>query len=324
MLKTDATVVQRLRECRRCPLCQAEYGGAGRRDGVQPGVRQLQRPGEDAVGSFALVGRLVERPRLRCWRRTGPVCDRLGDLGLDPVPFDVLRCHRSPANLRPGQPARRHGAQLDDGQAGTAGENCGRLWPGARSNRRSRPARPYHTGQRFTASWPRGRWLAPALESFRLGILRGTREKTQPEVLANFETSLGVLRKVADITEDLVLPDFPFDAAAGIIIDAEAASAFESLFESGRITRLTAPEDRLGGYPGQVLLAKDYLRALRIRRPASVALDRLLSGFDAIVAPSLPTVAWPLDTAFDKVYPQFPGGTNISGPANLAGVPGSF
>jgi aspartyl-tRNA(Asn)/glutamyl-tRNA(Gln) amidotransferase subunit A len=163
-----------------------------------------------------------------------------------------------------------------------------------------------------------------ASKHFRLGILRGTREKTQPEVLANFETSLGVLRKVADITEDVVLPDFPFDAAAGIIIDAEAASAFESLFESGRITRLTAPEDRLGGYPGQVLLAKDYLRALRIRRPASVALDRLLSGFDAIVAPSLPTVAWPLDTAFDKVYPRFPGGTNISGPANLAGVPGLF
>jgi aspartyl-tRNA(Asn)/glutamyl-tRNA(Gln) amidotransferase subunit A len=35
-------------------------------------------------------------------------------------------------------------------------------------------------------------------------------------------------------------------------------------------------------------------------------------------------VAWPLDAAFDKVYPNYPGGTNISGAANLCGVPGLF
>ena len=126
------------------------------------------------------------------------------------------------------------------------------------------------------------------------------------------------------MVEDLELPDFPYDAAASVIIDSEAASAFEPLFESGRITELTAPEDRLGGYPGQVVLAKDYLRALRVRRPAARALDALLADVDAIAAPTLPTVAWPLDTPFDKVYPDFPGGTNIAGAANLCGVPGLF
>jgi len=159
---------------------------------------------------------------------------------------------------------------------------------------------------------------------YRIGILRGTREKTQREVLRNFEASLAVLRNFCDVVEDLEFPDLPFDAAASVIIDAEAASAFEPLFESGRITELTAPEDRLGGYAGQVVLAKDYLRALRVRRVAAARLDRLLSGVDAIAAPSLPTVAWPLDTPFDKVYPTYPGGTNISGAANLCGVPGLF
>jgi Asp-tRNA(Asn)/Glu-tRNA(Gln) amidotransferase A subunit family amidase len=159
---------------------------------------------------------------------------------------------------------------------------------------------------------------------FRIGVLRGTRDKTQPEVLRNFDASLAVLRESADLVDDLELPDLPADAAASVIIDAEAASAFEPLFESGRITRLTAPEDRLGGYPGQVVLAKDYLRALRVRRIAAVALDRLLSEVDAIAAPSLPTVAWPLDTPFDKVYPEFPGGASIGGMANLCGVPGLF
>ena len=111
---------------------------------------------------------------------------------------------------------------------------------------------------------------------------------------------------------------------ASIVIDAECASAFEPLFQSGRVTELTAPEDRIGGYSGQVLLAKDYLRALRLRRPAAQALDRLLVTVDAIAAPTLPTVAWPIDAPFDKVYPDYPGGASIGGAANLSGVPGLF
>src|SRR6185503_3437226 len=134
-----------------------------------------------------------------------------------------------------------------------------------------------------------------ASRRFRIGILKGTREKVQPEVLQNFEKSLSVLREFSDVVEDLELPDLPFDAAASIIIDAEGASAFEPLFENGGITTLTAPEDRLGGYAGLVIPAKDYLRALRVRRIAAKALDGLLGQVDAIAAPSLPTVAWPID-----------------------------
>jgi aspartyl-tRNA(Asn)/glutamyl-tRNA(Gln) amidotransferase subunit A len=170
-------------------------------------------------------------------------------------------------------------------------------------------------------------WEPPKTEArrrFRFGVLKGTLDKTQHEVRHNFNVSLAILREMGDVAEGLELPDLPFDAMAGVIIEAEAASAFEPLFESGRITRLTAPEDRIGGYAGQVVLAKDYLRALRLRRMAAASLHGVLSGFDAVVAPSLPTIAWPIDKAFDKVYPDYPGGTNISGAANLCGVPGLF
>lgn len=165
---------------------------------------------------------------------------------------------------------------------------------------------------------------APSSRRYRLGILRGSRDGIQPEVLKNFDAALQQLGDFADVVEDLALPNFPFDAAARIILGAEAASAFEPLIESGRITQLTAPEDRIGGYAGQVILAKDYLRALRVRRPAVHALDRLLSGVDAILAPSRPTVAWPLDVTFDKAYPKIPRRTQISGAANLCGVPALF
>ncbi|MFZ5622864.1 MAG: amidase [Gemmatimonadota bacterium] len=164
-----------------------------------------------------------------------------------------------------------------------------------------------------------------ARRRFRIGLLAGTLEKLQPEVKANFEASLEVMREFADVVDDQVkLPDFPYEAAAGLIIQVEGAAAFEPLFESGRITELTAPEDRIGGYSGLVVPAKDYLRALRVRRPAGLALDRMLSQFDALAAPTLPTVAWPLDAAFDKVYPETQGGRSIAGAANLCGVPAVF
>jgi aspartyl-tRNA(Asn)/glutamyl-tRNA(Gln) amidotransferase subunit A len=181
------------------------------------------------------------------------------------------------------------------------------------------PADPSALGREFVYPDP-----AKSRKRFRLGILKGTLEKTQPEVRRNFQDALSVLREFAELEDGLELPQYPYEAMASIVIDAEAASAFEPLFQSGRITELTAPEDRIGGYAGQVVLAKDYIRALRLRRPAAVALDRLLRRVDAVVAPTLPTVAWPIDAAFDKVYPDYSGGANISGPANLCGVPGIF
>jgi aspartyl-tRNA(Asn)/glutamyl-tRNA(Gln) amidotransferase subunit A len=319
MLKTDATVVQRLRSAGAvlcAKLSMVELAGGM---GYNQAFASFNGPGKTPWDPSRWSGGSSSGPGSAVG--AGLVPFAIGSETWGSIQFPSTFC--GVTGLRPtyGR-VSRHGAMalswtMDKlGPLGRTAEDCGWVLEAIAG---VDPLDPTTLTQQFTVPAS-----TSASKRFRLGILRGTREKTQPEVLANFETSLGVLRKVADITEDLVLPDFPFDAAAGIIIDAEAASAFEPLFESGRITRLTAPEDRLGGYPGQVLLAKDYLRALRIRRPASVALDRLLSGFDAIVAPSLPTVAWPLDTAFDKVYPQFPGGTNISGPANLAGVPGLF
>ena len=318
MLKTDATVVQRLRQAGAilcAKLSMVELAGGM---GYNQAFASFSGPGKTPWDPSRWSGGSSSGPGSAVG--AGLVPFAIGSETWGSIQFPSAFC--GVTGLRPtyGR-VSRHGAMalswtMDKlGPLARTAEDCGLVLEAISG---ADPLDPTTFSERFSAS-QRG-----VAGRYRLGVLRGTREKTQPEVLANFEASLGVLRQIADITEDVVLPDFPYDAAAGIIIDAEAASAFEPLFESGRITRLTAPEDRLGGYPGQVLLAKDYLRALRIRRPAAVALDRLLGGFDAIVAPSLPTVAWPLDTAFDKVYPTFPGGTNISGAANLSGVPGLF
>jgi aspartyl-tRNA(Asn)/glutamyl-tRNA(Gln) amidotransferase subunit A len=69
---------------------------------------------------------------------------------------------------------------------------------------------------------------------------------------------------------------------------------------------------------------REYLRVLRLRRPAAAALDRLLAQVDALLAPSLPTVAWPAEASAAQVYPEYPGGTSIAGAANLCGAPALF
>ena len=319
MLKGDATVIRRLRAagavlCAKLAMVELA-GGMGYNQAFASFTGPGKTPwdptrwsGGSSSGSGSAVG-------------AGLVPFAIGSETWGSIQFPAAFC--GVTGLRPtyGR-VSRHGAMalswtMDKlGPLGRTAEDCG-LVLAAMAGRD--PADPSSLPGRYefpVKSGRRGR--------YRIGILRGTLDKTQPEVRRNFEASLAVLRDFADIREDLVLPDFPYDAMASTIIDAEAASAFEPLIQSGRITELTAPEDRVGGYSGQVLPAKDYLRALRLRRPAGAALDRVLAGVDAIAAPSLPTVAWPIDAPFDKVYPDYPGGTSIGGAANVCGVPGIF
>ena len=160
---------------------------------------------------------------------------------------------------------------------------------------------------------------------WRIGVLRGAAEGVQPAVRDNFLASLDVLRQSAELVEDVRLPEYPYNAAAGVIIDAEAASIFEELIDSGRVHELTAPEDRIGGYAGQVVLARDYLKAVRVRGPAAVALDRFFEEqrLDALVHPTRGTVAYPVGKKFSEAYPDVKGGGEpIGGAANLVGLPG--
>ena len=156
-------------------------------------------------------------------------------------------------------------------------------------------------------------------DGFRLGVLRDGLDGAQPEVRANFEASLQVLGQIASL-EDVVLPDLPYNEATRIIMNAEAAAAYEELVESGIVADLTAPEDRTGGYARTVLPAVDYLRALRIRRHIGVALDDLFARYDGIVCPTTAVVASPLDMNFND-YAGRVRRLPIGGAGNVAGLP---
>jgi len=125
---------------------------------------------------------------------------------------------------------------------------------------------------------------------FRFGVLRGITEGCEDEVRGNFARSLEVLRGFGSV-EEITLPDLPYDDITRTILYAEAASAFEDLIESGGIAGLTAPEDRYTAYARDAILAKDYIKALRLRGVMAREADRVLAPLDALVAPGRLTVA---------------------------------
>lgn len=161
-----------------------------------------------------------------------------------------------------------------------------------------------------------------ATQRFRVGIPKGADKDIQPEVAANFRAALKVLADRIDVVEDVELPDLPYGAVAGMIIAAEGACAFDDLLKDGRLSQLTAPEDRMGGYPALAVSAPDYLRALRVRRPMQRALDDFLKQFDVLAVPTRTTVATPIDKPFREGWPGVTGGANVIGPSNVVGVPG--
>jgi len=156
---------------------------------------------------------------------------------------------------------------------------------------------------------------------FRIGVPKGVIDAVQGEVAENFTLTLDVLRAVAEIVPDVELPDLPFGVVGGTIIAAEGLSAFDDLIDGNRLKDLTAPEDRTGGYGALAISARDYLRALRVRRLMGRAYDELLKPFDAIATPTRTTVASPLDKAFRDAYPDVRGGVSMIGSSNVVGVP---
>jgi aspartyl-tRNA(Asn)/glutamyl-tRNA(Gln) amidotransferase subunit A len=155
---------------------------------------------------------------------------------------------------------------------------------------------------------------------FRLAVMNDSYEKAQPEVRENFLRSLDVLKKFATVEMDVKLPEFPYGPAVGTIVDAEGASAFRDLIESGRVQELASPTGRVGGYSASLVTAVDYLHAMRLRMPMRRAWNEMFSKHGFLVAPSRATISYPLNKTFDQAYPNIRTSSPI-GASNLVGVP---
>ena len=155
----------------------------------------------------------------------------------------------------------------------------------------------------------------------RIGIIAKSREKSQAAVVRNFDASIDVLQSFTDVTNDVHLPEMPYDVVMNTLLNGECASAFRDLIESGRARELRSKDDRIGGYRQYATLAVDYVDAMRLRAKIDTAVQSAVEPYDALIFPTLPSVAYPIGVPFDKVYPKAQGAVDPITPGNLAGIP---
>jgi aspartyl-tRNA(Asn)/glutamyl-tRNA(Gln) amidotransferase subunit A len=152
----------------------------------------------------------------------------------------------------------------------------------------------------------------------RIGILTNAWKKTDTSVEKVYVAAEKTLRKYFPGTRGTVLPEGPFEDAAGVIISVEGSAAFRELIRSGKVADLTDPLGQIAGYVNEQIPGADYVRAQQVRDILQRKMTELFDTFDVLVAASQPIAATPLETNLetDVVFPDPLGAIG-----NLCGLP---
>ena len=166
---------------------------------------------------------------------------------------------------------------------------------------------------------------ARPINTMRLGYNRADFETlADPETRPVFAAALETLRGLGAKLVEVQTADLPFGPAISTIISAEAASVFEELIESGRVDELADAKQAAGLKAALDISARDYLRAMRIRRLVQNDFRRVLTDCDAIVAPSRTSVASKVGDPLDKPStPPGPPSASTSAGASAPEAPGT-
>src|SRR5213594_2638872 len=253
------------------------------RDGARrPLVRSALAAGAQSLESGALHRRLLVGLGRRRRRGDGPGGAGLGHGRLDPRPGIALRRRRADADVRAGEPRRRHhqlvhvrplrAARADvedcaltlEALAGYDPKDAGSL---------SRPIPRYR------------RALGQDLRGLRIGVLRHHWEEDIPasaDVRTAMDAALDVLRRLgAELEECRVRP-------LGSYFDVKIIIAESEIFSVHQKNLVARPKDfgadfRSRAFPSVLFTANDYVQATREHRRMMVEMEPLFSRFDAFV-----------------------------------------
>jgi aspartyl-tRNA(Asn)/glutamyl-tRNA(Gln) amidotransferase subunit A len=142
-----------------------------------------------------------------------------------------------------------------------------------------------------------------------------------------FQAALGVLKAAGLQMIETKLPEFPYGAALSTILNGEMGSIFEPLIQSGQVEQLADKAQIAGLKASLELPAKDYLKAMRMRRLIQEEVAKLFGRVDVLLAPGRTTIASKLDQPLDRApsgatpAPKDTGFRAIIQMGNLAGLP---
>ena len=154
-------------------------------------------------------------------------------------------------------------------------------------------------------------------------------DRADPAARPAFQAALEAFRQNGATLVEVKLPQFPYGPALSTILASEQASIFEPLITSGKVDQLADAMQIAGLKASLEVPAKDYLKAMRLRRLMQAAFLTLFSEVDALVTPGRPGPATKIDQPLDRPAPgsaQPPEGTppgfqGIIQAGNLVGLP---
>jgi aspartyl-tRNA(Asn)/glutamyl-tRNA(Gln) amidotransferase subunit A len=151
-------------------------------------------------------------------------------------------------------------------------------------------------------------------------------DRAEPSARAAFVAAIAVLKDTGAQLVETKLPQFPYGPILSLILNAEMGSIFEPLIASGKVDQLADPPQIAGLKASLSVPAKDYLKAMRIRRQIQQEYSRYFSEVDIILAPGRSGPAVPANQDLDApgyTPPQGtgPGTQGIIQAGNLAGLP---
>jgi aspartyl-tRNA(Asn)/glutamyl-tRNA(Gln) amidotransferase subunit A len=151
-------------------------------------------------------------------------------------------------------------------------------------------------------------------------------DRAEEPARAAFQTALAAIRETGVTLVETKLPDFPYGPILSTILAGEQASSFEPLITSGKVDQLADAAQIAGLKASLELPAKDYLKAMRLRRLIQEEFSKLFTQVDVLLAPGRPGPASKLDQPLDRTGFQPPAGTppglqGIIQAGNLAGLP---
>ena len=167
---------------------------------------------------------------------------------------------------------------------------------------------------------------ARAVKDLKIGFAPADfAEWAEPNTRPAFSAAMDALKAGGVQFVETKLPGFPYGQTLSTILNGEMASIFEPLIASGKVDELADKPQIAGLKAALELPAKDYLKAMRIRRLIQEEISKLFAQVDVLVAPARAAIASKLDQPLDRGAggppPKDPGFRPIIPLGNLAGLP---
>jgi Asp-tRNA(Asn)/Glu-tRNA(Gln) amidotransferase A subunit family amidase len=126
------------------------------------------------------------------------------------------------------------------------------------------------------------------LSKMRIGYLKAEFEQGDERTRGVYNDALAALKTAGANLEPIELPQFSTQSLR-IILNAEAATAFDDITRDGRVNQLSGqtPQDWPNSFrTSRFIPAVEYIRAQRARTLLMREMDKLMSKWDVFVSPA--------------------------------------